>query len=289
MKKNRTTLFCLGSILLLLILDQMTKENLHWFKPLSNSVISFDSFANLGFILGNSGNLTIELIIATQVLVLSFLVPLYIFFINYLPKECYNIYFSTSLIISGCIGNVIDKVRFGFVRDWIRIQYFEASLNLADLCIITGIIFSLVLCFKNREKIFYSSRRKVFLIMPRYQLKVYAYVAATIMFSAILFLIVSYFFLVFVVLELDSYSLYKVTPFFILLAKLVFIIVLNLLLMSSFMVSKLTHRSAGPIYAFRRFITLLNEGQSPELKLRKNDNFKVLEDVASQISKYKND
>lgn len=284
---KRAILFCSICILIFLLLDQVTKANLNWFIPLSNSFVTFDSYGNLGFVLGRRGALTIELIIATQVLVLSFLLPLYVFFINFIPRNSYTLYCTTSLVIAGCIGNVIDKIQFGFVRDFMNITFLEVSLNFADIFIILGLLLTLMKCLYHRKELFLNTRRKMFLIMPSYQLKTYGYVFGGVIFSAALFLIVSYFFIVFMVLELDSYSMFKVGDFFYLLFKLVFMIVINLLLMSFFVVGKLTHRSAGPIYAFNRFMNSLEDGNASDLKLRKNDNFKVLEGMAIRVRKLK--
>ena len=52
-----------------------------------------------------------------------------------------------------------------------------------------------------------------------------------------------------------------------------------------FMIGKqLSHRTAGPVYAFERFVNDFIEGKDRKLKLRKGDEFLHLEELAEQIS-----
>jgi len=44
-----------------------------------------------------------------------------------------------ALILSGAIGNVIDRVRFGYVIDFIKV-YWWPNFNLADIFIVCGVL-----------------------------------------------------------------------------------------------------------------------------------------------------
>lgn len=44
-----------------------------------------------------------------------------------------------SLILSGAIGNLIDRVRFGYVIDFIKV-YWWPNFNLADVFIVCGVL-----------------------------------------------------------------------------------------------------------------------------------------------------
>jgi signal peptidase II len=55
------------------------------------------------------------------------------------------------LILSGAIGNFLDRVRFGYVIDWIDVRwnllgwrYDFPNFNFADSCITVGVSFLLV-------------------------------------------------------------------------------------------------------------------------------------------------
>ena len=45
----------------------------------------------------------------------------------------------------------------------------------------------------------------------------------------------------------------------------------------------LSHRTSGPIYAFKRFLNQINKGQYGRLKLREKDNHKELEHLSQKI------
>ena len=62
-----------------------------------------------------------------------------------------------SMILVGAIGNLIDRLRFGFVVDFIHMHWKESLdypwlYNIADACIVVGVIFlSILMLFKNDE------------------------------------------------------------------------------------------------------------------------------------------
>lgn len=50
--------------------------------------------------------------------------------------------FSTALILTGAIGNLVDRLRYGFVVDFIswhwKNTYYFPTFNVADICITVG-------------------------------------------------------------------------------------------------------------------------------------------------------
>lgn len=44
------------------------------------------------------------------------------------------------MIIGGALGNVIDRLRFGFVTDFIKLPLGWPPFNLADACITVGVV-----------------------------------------------------------------------------------------------------------------------------------------------------
>ena len=48
---------------------------------------------------------------------------------------------STSAVIAGGIGNLIDRVRLGYVIDYLDVKLFNfAIFNFADICVVLGAI-----------------------------------------------------------------------------------------------------------------------------------------------------
>lgn len=44
-----------------------------------------------------------------------------------------------TLAVAGAVGNLLDRLRFGFVRDFIDVRWYPAIFNVADVAIVTGI------------------------------------------------------------------------------------------------------------------------------------------------------
>ncbi|MBO5884646.1 MAG: signal peptidase II, partial [Clostridia bacterium] len=55
---------------------------------------------------------------------------------------------SLGLICGGAIGNLIDRIFLGYVRDFIRFSFFNFNFNIADACLTIGVImFAVYLIF----------------------------------------------------------------------------------------------------------------------------------------------
>lgn len=61
-------------------------------------------------------------------------------------------YILVSIVSAGIIGNLYDRVVFGYVRDFISFKIFNynaAIFNFADMCIVLGIIVYVILLIKE--------------------------------------------------------------------------------------------------------------------------------------------
>ncbi|MBL4889802.1 MAG: signal peptidase II [Candidatus Lindowbacteria bacterium] len=62
--------------------------------------------------------------------------------------------FSLGLILAGAAGNLIDRIRFNYVIDFIDIGIGDSrwpAFNIADSCISVGVVFLLATCFNDSE------------------------------------------------------------------------------------------------------------------------------------------
>lgn len=62
---------------------------------------------------------------------------------------------SLSLILGGAIGNLIDRVRFGYVVDFIDVYYDTyhwPAFNIADSAITVGAVIMIIASFKSENK-----------------------------------------------------------------------------------------------------------------------------------------
>lgn len=61
--------------------------------------------------------------------------------------------FSLGLILTGGVGNLIDRLINGKISDWIPVGFLGLWINLADLYISTGVILWLTQKFYTKTKI----------------------------------------------------------------------------------------------------------------------------------------
>ena len=113
------------------------------------NVFSIYSTYNTGSAFGAFSNQTLWLIC------LSIIFLAVIITFDKFHKEEDKLYlFSYSLIIAGAVGNLIDRVFFGYVRDFIRIDFFDFTnintvFNVADICVTVGVVLMLIYFLKS--------------------------------------------------------------------------------------------------------------------------------------------
>lgn len=53
-------------------------------------------------------------------------------------------YAASALIIGGGIGNLIDRIHYGYVVDYISVSFFPPIFNFADCCVTVGTLFLII-------------------------------------------------------------------------------------------------------------------------------------------------
>lgn len=103
----------------------------------------FSSTHNYGAAYGIFAGKTSLLIIVSVIMLVLILVY------NWFNKNK-SIFYSVSLglICGGAIGNLIDRIFLGYVRDFIKFSFFNFNFNIADACLTIGVIlFAIYLLF----------------------------------------------------------------------------------------------------------------------------------------------
>lgn len=71
------------------------------------------------------------------------------------PNHHWLVRYSLALIIAGALGNVIDRIRLGYVVDFISVhwqsQYYFPAFNIADMAITLGAMLMIADIFLNPE------------------------------------------------------------------------------------------------------------------------------------------
>ena len=192
-----------------------------------------------------------------------------------------------SFLISGIVGNVSDRIIWGYVVDFIVLgspHAFTPAFNFADA--IQWVGYGLIVkAFLTEGKSLWpiENLRKSYWINPRFQLK---YCFSLVLCGLGLTLILgtySYTYLKVSVTELrgvnalETHSLlgpYVMTFGIVSLTFCAVLFVVGLIL---------SHRTAGPLYAFERFLSDYIEGKPTKLKLRDGDEFMELEVLAKRL------
>jgi len=127
-----------------IVLDQITKariltslgpvEGSSW--PLIGDWLSFMFVKNTGVAFGLFGGIP-HFFTITSVLISIGAIYFYRF---HLPNHHPWVQVSLGLIIGGAIGNIIDRLRYSYVVDFIYVRWFPGIFNLADSAITVGVI-----------------------------------------------------------------------------------------------------------------------------------------------------
>lgn len=146
--KNKTKKLLIISVLGLIIIDQFTKSIALRFLlfPIGNEFFGLELVHNTGMAFGfNNGNLkNIFLTIFVLLIILNFLK-------NQIERIDKKTTFAISLVISGGISNLIDRIFRGSVTDFIKI-YKIPNFNIADICIVIGWVLLIIFLIDYTRK-----------------------------------------------------------------------------------------------------------------------------------------
>ena len=133
----------ISTIALMIVIDLLSKLYFqNYFEAggenitLINNVLGLTYLKNTGAAFGMLGDNTVLLIIFTVVFLAIFA------FIDFHYKSSNGWYIAGfSLIVGGAIGNFVDRIVFGYVRDFIELKFIDFPIfNLADTFLTVGVI-----------------------------------------------------------------------------------------------------------------------------------------------------
>ncbi len=147
-----------------LLLDQISKvyflktledigNTIPVIEPVLNWTLAFNYGAAFSF-LANQGGWQ-KFFFAGLALVVSLFL---IWYIRVVPKQAKVLSLALSLILGGALGNLIDRVNYGYVIDFIHVHYADVwhypVFNIADIGIVSGVFFMIV------DMLFLEKKRK---------------------------------------------------------------------------------------------------------------------------------
>jgi signal peptidase II len=90
---------------------------------------------NRGVAFGMFSNMRWLFVVITSIVIIAFIVML---FKGGYKSKLFSI--SCALIVGGGIGNLIDRLAYGFVVDYLQLSFFSPVCNFADYCITVGTV-----------------------------------------------------------------------------------------------------------------------------------------------------
>ncbi len=104
---------------------------------------NYENNYNIAFSLPLSGDILI-------VVIFIILIILIFFTLRFIKMQEYNKGTGLFLIILGASSNLYDRIKYGFVIDYLDLKYFTV-FNLADIMIVVGIIFFLLISINEKS------------------------------------------------------------------------------------------------------------------------------------------
>lgn len=126
-------------VISVLAADQLTKYYItkNFFAtqslPIIRNIFHITYVQNPGAAFGILKNKTI-FFIAVSLLIIGFI----LFYLRYIPPNKLLLRFGLALQIGGALGNLIDRIRYGYVIDFLDFRIWPV-FNIADIAIVTGV------------------------------------------------------------------------------------------------------------------------------------------------------
>ena len=285
--KKHEWFYVLAPMFFTIAIDQVTKW---WALSLAGTLkfgpLGFALHFNKGAMLGLFSSLPPILRIVSLSTGGAFLLFTFVIIQYLLPIKSLLLRVGMSTLMGGIIGNVIDRTIQGYVIDFI---YFEVGgwhspvLNVADALQWVGYICLVTALLKDGELLWPQNNiRKYYWVNPAFQLRYCFTLMGIGLGFGLIAGVFSYTFLRFMVVDLIGNNQKLLDQFLIPFVQTytAFTLAFGAFL---FMIGRsLSHRVAGPVYAFERFVKNFVAGKPQKLKLRKSDEFIHLEKL-SQI------
>lgn len=242
---------------------------------------------NLGFIMGLYSGLPDALRVVTLSCFAGVIFFLYIFLMYIIPARAYLLKYGLSFLVGGMFGNVIDKIVIGQTIDFIPFHYFgiQTVFNAADIFLWfgSGIVLFILL---GKDKLIWhpGSSRGNYIVLPKEQYKVGLSFTLMVFCSSLIMGIFSYTFFTTTTTPQIIEKTHLMLIFF-----LTYISITALICFLAFVAGIIiSHKSAGPIYAFELYINDLIKGNDRKLRLRDGDSYHHLEQVGDRLREHLN-
>lgn len=144
MKLNRVTVFISGLILILTLgLDQWTKWAVVKNIALHQRIEMIHKFFYLTYVQNTGAGFSILEGAGTMFFMILTIIVLGFILYFYITSKDMRMHLALTFVFSGAVGNLWDRLQFGYVRDFFSFYIFGHAFpvfNVADICITLGFI-----------------------------------------------------------------------------------------------------------------------------------------------------
>lgn len=281
-KKSRLlheALYALLPFLAVWIIDRVSKN---WAEALPGaynvSALHFNLVYNHGIMMGWLSHLPIHVkttIIATMGAVIF---SSYVLVLAVAPIHSKWLRAGLSMLAGGIIGNVTDRLIGFAVVDFVSLSFSNSQTpfyNLADIFQWFGYLFIGYGIYEDSVHWWPTQDfRNKTLIKPGFQLRAGVLLGMMNFLVGLIFMVFGFAFF-----KEDSNTAF-ISYYFI-----CGLIILTFLTLAGFIVGIIiSHRAAGPVYALEKYLNDSLNGTERPFKLRKNDEFKELEDICTRLN-----
>lgn len=286
--KKRDWLIVILPLLATWSIDRITKL---W----ATGITQVKSFGSLHFVLhhnhGAMLGLFSDLPSVLRIVSLStggaFLLCTYALIQYLLPIRSLTLRTGLSILIGGIIGNVTDRIVWGYVVDFIVVgtpTISSPAFNIADALQWLGYALIVYAIVREGDLLWpEKNERKQYWVNMPFQIKYCLILMAVGLSLTLICLVFSYTYMRVTIQELIGNNVFQLNKFLVPYV-ITFMIICVAFCAILFAVGRLiSHRIAGPLYAFERFLNDSLAGKPAQLKLRTGDEFKHLEELALQV------
>jgi signal peptidase II len=288
--KKRDWLLVISLVPAIWLLDQLSKawagrslSDLHFFGPFGLVL-----HHNPGAILGTFADLPPLLRVVSLSTGGAFLVFIYAAIQYLLPSRSLPLRTGMSLLLGGILGNVTDRIVAGAVTDFLVLGSRSLStpaFNLADA--IQWVGYGLVVYGLLRDgSLFWpdANVRKTLWVNPRFQLKYCLTIVAIGFCFAVVNGVFAYTYLRVTIDALVVGPAHITERRFLIPFLQTYTVISIGFMFTLFALGRiLSHRTAGPIFAFENYLRELMRGKDRKFRVRQGDEFKHLEEIADAI------
>jgi len=217
----------------------------------------------------------------------AFLLCTYALIQYLLPIRSLTLRTGLSILIGGILGNVTDRIIWGYVVDFIVVgnpSLSSPAFNMADAIQWVGYALIIYAVIREGDLLWpENNARKKYWVNMHFQIKYCLMLMAVGLSLTLISLVFSYTYLSVTIQELVGNNHFLLNKFLVPFV-ITFITICIAFCAILFAVGRLiSHRIAGPLYAFERFLKEALDGKQVVLKLRNGDEFRHLEELARQV------